>query len=452
MRETLKVSVSGVRGVVGRSFTPQIALSFAQAFGTFVGRGTVVVARDTRPSGAMFEQAVVAGLQSVGCKPVLAGIVPTPTLLLLTRDLGANGGIAITASHNPSEWNALKFVGRDGLFLDEARAEEFFDLYHQQDFPLVEEPGLQPVLRDASGPERHFARVASYVDAAAIRGARFKVAVDCCNGVGALYSASFLRERLGCDVVTVFDQPSGLFEREPEPLAANLQRLGDAVRQHGCDIGFAQDPDGDRLAIVNERGEAIGEDLTLALAVWQVLDRHGRGPVAINLSTSKAVEDVARARGCEVHRTRIGEINVASAMQRHHCVVGGENNGGVMISAIHPCRDSFAGMAIVLELMACERQPLAALRVRIPAYVVVREKRPIRSDQAPAVLRMIRREYAGRPINFLDGAFVDFGDAWVHVRRSNTEPVLRITVEAPTREAATGLLAEFSAKIASATR
>lgn len=452
MSEALKVSVAGVRGVVGRSMTPQIALSFAQAFGTFVGRGAVVVGRDTRPSGAALEHAVVAGLQSVGCKPVLVGIVPTPTLLMNVQDLGANGGIAITASHNPAEWNALKFVGRDGLFLDEARAQEFFDLYHQQDFPLVGEQELQPVVRDAQGPARHFARVLRYVDVAAIRAARFKVAVDCCNGVGALYSANFLREQLGCEVVTVFDQPTGLFEREPEPVPQQLGRLGQAVVQHGCALGFAQDPDGDRLAIVNERGEPIGEDLTLALAVWQVLERHGRGSVAINQSTSKCVEDVARTRGCEVYRTKIGEINVASTMLRRNCVVGGENNGGVMISAIHPCRDSFAGMAVILELMAKEQRSLSALRADIPAYVVARDKLSIRSDRAPAILRAMRRDYAGRPMDFLDGAFIDFGDAWAHIRRSNTEPVIRVTVEARTEEAARNLLDEVRAKVIAASR
>ena len=432
MKASLKVGVSGVRGVIGESFTPQLATSFAQAFGTFVGGGAVVVGRDTRPSGVMIENAVVAGLQSVGCKPILVGIVPTPTLLMLTRDLGANGGIAITASHNPSEWNALKFVDRNGLFLDEAHAQELFDLYHQQDFPLVREEALQQVQRESAPMHRHFQRIVEYVDAAAIRARKFKVAVDCCNGVGALSSANFLRDQLGCEVVTIFDKPSGIFEREPEPVPKNLTRLCETVVKEKCAIGFAQDPDGDRLAIVNENGQPIGEDLTLAFAVWQVLDKHGKGPIAINLSASKAVEDVARARGCEVIRTKIGEINVASAMLKNRCVVGGENNGGVMVSAIHPCRDSFVAMALALELMAHTGKSVSQLRAEIPEYFVERDKLEIRSDQSPEILRMIRREFADRPVNFLDGAFVDFGDAWLHVRRSNTEPVIRVTAEART--------------------
>lgn len=442
MKDVLKVGVSGVRGVVGDSFTPQLAAGFAQAFGTFVGQGPVVVGRDTRPSGLMIEQAVVAGLQSVGCKPILAGVVPTPTLLMTTPAVGARGGIAITASHNPAAWNALKFVDRRGLFLDEARAQELLDIYHQQDFPLVAEADLPTVTAEPYPVERHFKAIMGYVDQALIRHRRFKVAVDCCNGVGALYSPFLLGSLLGCDVVPLFDTPSGLFEREPEPLPENLGALGDAVRRGGCDIGFAQDPDGDRLAIVNERGEPIGEDLTLAFAVRQVLDRHGTGPVAINLSTSKAVEHVARERGCAVVRTRIGETHVAGSMLEIGAVVGGESNGGVIIPRIHPCRDSFAGMAVVLELMAGTGRSVSALRDEVPEYFVVRDKVPARADRAPGALRHLRRIYEDRRMNFLDGVFIDLDDAWVHARRSNTEPVLRITAEARSREEALRLARE----------
>lgn len=447
MKEALKVGVSGVRGIVGDSFTPQLAAGFAQAFGTFVGQGPVVVGRDTRPSGLMIEYAVVAGLQSVGCKAILAGVVPTPTLLMTTLHVGARGGIAITASHNPAEWNALKFVDRRGLFLDEARAQELLDIYHQQDFPLVPEADLPTVTAEPYPVERHFKAILEYVDQELIRQRRFRVAVDCCNGVGALYSSFLLRSLLGCDVVPLFDTPSGLFEREPEPLPENLSALRDAVRREKCDIGFAQDPDGDRLAIVSEKGDAIGEDLTLAFATRQVLDRHEQGPVAINLSTSKAVESVARARGSRVVRTRIGETHVAGAMLELGAVVGGESNGGVIIPRIHPCRDSFAGMAVVLELMACTGRTVSELRSDVPEYVVVRDKIPARSEKAPGALRQLRRIYADRQMNFLDGVFIDLDDAWVHARRSNTEPVLRITAEARTHEEAHRLAREVRAHL-----
>ena len=447
MKEALKVGVSGVRGVVGDSFTPQVAASFAQAFGTFVGRGAVVVGRDTRPSGMMIERAVVAGLQSVGCKPLLAGIVPTPTALILTRHLGARGGIAITASHNPSPWNALKFIEREGLFLSETRAQELFDVYHQQDFPLVQESDIPSVAIESDPMEEHFQRVLDYVDGERIRKSQFKVAVDCCNGVGALHTVPFLKELLGCKVVPVFDQPSGIFEREPEPLPENLQRLCETVVQEKCAVGFAQDPDGDRLAIVNEKGQPIGEDLTLAFAVQQVLSHHTQGPVAINLITSKSVEYVARQYGSEVVRTKIGEINVCETMLRIGAVVGGENIGGVIIPAVHPCRDSYGGMAVVLELLAMSGKTISELRAMIPEYFVVKEKIRIRGEQAPVILRALRSEYAGQKINLLDGVYIEFGESWVHVRRSNTEPVIRITAEAATQDESLSLAATIRSQI-----
>ncbi|MCO5045146.1 MAG: phosphoglucosamine mutase [Verrucomicrobia bacterium] len=448
MKESLKVGVSGVRGVVGASFTPQLALGFAQAFGTFVGRGPVLVGRDTRPSGLMFEYAVVAGLQSVGCKPILLGVVPTPTVLLMTKELGARGGIAITASHNAAEWNALKFVDRRGLFLEENRAQELFDVYHQQDFPLVAEADLPATAALPNPVETHFKRIVDYVDANAIRRRQFRVAVDVVNGVGALYSVPFLQSLLGCEVVPIHVAPTGRFERDPEPLPEHLGALSRAVVEHRCDIGFAQDPDGDRLAIVDEQGRPIGEDLTLAFSARQVLEVHGKGPVAISLSCSRAVEDVVRALWCEVTRTRIGETNVARVMQEQGAVVGGEHNGGVIIPAIHTCRDSFAAMAVILELLARTGMRVSDVRAEIPRYVMVRRKLPARAERAPEALRELRRHYAERKMNFLDGLFIEFEQAWAHVRRSNTEPVIRLAVEAPDREQANARADEIEALLA----
>ena len=430
MREALKVSVSGVRGVVGESFTPQVATVFSQAFGAFIGHGGVIIGRDTRPSGPMIEAAVAAGLQSVGCKPILAGVIPTPTVLYLTKLRGARGGIAITASHNPSQWNALKFIDRTGRFLRESRAEELLDIYHQRSFPLVEESDIQEVeFQDASTHE-HFQKIFNYVDSKKIRKRKFRVAVDCCNGVGAVFSEDFLRSGFDCHVVPILNDPTGAFEREPEPLPKNLKALSNAVVEHGCDIGFAQDPDGDRLAIVNEKGEPIGEDLSLAFAVKQVLAFHKKGPVAVNLSSSKSIEYIANLYGCEVVRTKIGEINVSDTMIEIGSPVGGESSGGIIIPAIHPCRDSFAGMAIVLEMMALEDQPISKIRNSIPHYYVVKDKIRLRSDQTPKVLRSLRKVYADKKMNLLDGVHVDFGDKWIHARRSNTEPIIRVLAEA----------------------
>ncbi|HMP88770.1 MAG TPA: phosphoglucosamine mutase [Kiritimatiellia bacterium] len=445
IKETLKVAVSGVRGVVGVSFTPQLAASFAQAFGTFVGVGPVVIGRDTRPTGLMIEQAVVAGLQSVGCTPILAGIAPTPTLLMLVPSLGARGGIAITASHNPGDWNALKFIGANGLFISESRAQELFDVYHQQDFPLVEETLIKKVRFEKYPTENHFKRILSYINPQAVKRRKLKVAIDCGNGVGALYSPIFLDAMLGCDIYPIFDTPSGRFEREPEPLPQHLGRLSQVVQENRCDIGFAQDPDGDRLAVVDDKGRPIGEDLTLALAVWQVLDKHERGTVCINVPTSKAVDVVAARYGCQVVRTRIGEINVAEAMLKNDAVVGGENIGGIMISKIHPCRDSFSGMAVILEMLAMRDQSVSEIIGSLPSFSIYRGKVAIRPELAPIIIRHIRHTHEPAKINMLDGLFVDLGKhSWVHIRRSNTESVMRITAEAESRESAKAIVDSYT--------
>ena len=447
MKSFLKVGISGVRGIVGESFTPQLAMSFARAFGSFVGRGSVVIGRDTRPTGLMIEYAVVAGLQSVGCKPLLAGIVPTPTLLRLTAEHSALGAIGITASHNAAEWNALKFVDRTGLFLGRSRAEELFDIFHQGDFRVVPEHEIPEATRIADPTRGHFERVFQYVDTAAIRALRLKVAVDCCNGVGALHTRGFL-EKLGCEVVTCFDAPNGLFEREPEPLPENLVTLGQLVRDHGCAIGFAQDPDGDRLAIVDATGRPIGEDMTLAFAVQQVLERHEKGPVAANLATSSSVRRVAERFGCRYIRTAVGEINVTEAMVAAGAVVGGEGNGGVIVPAVQPSRDSYVGMAIVLELLAQTGKSVAQLCDAIPRYCIGKDKIVVRSDRAPQILQALRRKYADRKVTLIDGLHVDLDeDRRFLIRASNTEPVIRIVTEAPDEEEAAELLAALKCEI-----
>jgi phosphomannomutase len=333
------------------------------------------------------------------------------------------------------------------MFLTELRAEELFDVYHQQNFPLVPESELMPVVIEDHAMEYHVRRILDYVDQKKIQKKKFKVAIDCCNGVGAVHSVAFLRDVLGCTVYPVLDQPSGRFEREPEPTPKNIKLLCDTVKAQGCDIGFAQDPDGDRLAIVNEKGEPIGEDQTLALAVQQVLDAHEKGPVAVNLSTSKSVEYVARQRGVDVVKTKIGEINVSETMVRIGAVAGGEGNGGVIIPRMHPCRDSYIGMAVVLELMAMSGKTISELRGAIPSYTMIKDKIRIRGEQAPEILRALRRQYADKNLNLLDGVYIDFGDSWVHARRSNTEPVIRITAEAPSQAEATKLASEFRQNI-----
>jgi phosphomannomutase len=264
--------------------------------------------------------------------------------------------------------------------------------------------------------------------------------------VGAIHTRGFL-ERLGCDVVTCHDKPMGAFEREPEPLPENLGALMELVVKERCDIGFAQDPDGDRLAIVNEKGQPIGEDLTVAFAVWQVLDHHQKGSVAFPLPTSRSVQYVAEKRGCEFVRTKVGEINVSETMLAIGAAVGGEGNGGVIIPAIHPSRDSYAGMAVVLELMAMTGRAVSQLRDEVPRYYLVKDKIKVQGEKTSMILRMLRRKYENRKINLLDGVYVELEDAWFHVRVSNTEPIMRVVTEAPSPEAARKLADEIKAEV-----
>lgn len=439
MKAGLKAGVSGVRGLVGESFTPRVAMSFAQAFGVLMGGGKIVVGRDTRTTGGMVEEAVTAGLLSVGCQPVLTGIVPTPTVLILTQELAARGGIVITASHNPAPWNALKFVEASGMFLNAVRADELLDVYYQQEIERVTEPRMLKPVRFEHAMQVHVERVLRYVDAELIRSCAFRVAVDCCNGVGALHSADFLC-RLGCEVFPVLDGSPGVFEREPEPLPGNLSVLCGQVREAECAVGFAQDPDGDRLAIVDEQGCPIGEDLSLALAAWEVLEQHGRGPVVANLSTSRVMDDVAQRFHVAMHRSAIGEINVAERMLEVQAVAGGEGNGGVIVPAVHPCRDSYVGMALVLELMARKKKNISAVRDELPRYELVKDKVALRPGQSAHIMRLLRQRYADCTLNLQDGVFVDYGKSWVHGRPSNTEPIIRLMAEAPTREQAQALL------------
>ena len=442
-RSSLKISVSGVRGVVGESLTPQIAATFAQAFGSYGGGGTIIVGRDTRPTGLMMQQAVTAGLISVGCEVVEVGICPTPTILFLVKQLGAAGGVAITASHNPVEWNAMKFIGAGGLFLNSNQATEMLDVYHQSDFRIVPESRLKPARSLANPVESHVAKILSLIDVAAIRKRKLRVVLDCCNGAAAPYDAEFLKS-FGCDFVLINAEPTGIFARGAEPVPQNLGLLCDAVKRERADIGFAQDPDGDRLAIVDEQGRPIGEDYSLAFAAKYVLARK-KGPVVMNLSTSRTVADVAAAAGCEVRLTKVGEINVTQELLDCGGVIGGEGSGGVIWPDLHPCRDSFTAMALVLALLAESGKSVSQLVAGLPRYEIVKDKVSGSGEQARRMLRHVREKFADRKMSLVDGIRIDFERAWVGLRPSNTEPIVRIVAEAPSREEAAKLVAEFKA-------
>lgn len=427
---SLKVGISGVRGVVGESFSPQLVTSFAAAFGTYSGAGPILIGTDSRPSREMVKQAAIAGLLSVGCTPVDLGIVPIPALMLHVRAAGAFGAICISASHNPIEWNALKFVGPDGIVLRPSQFAELTDLYHQGVYPRVGGRDITEVRHDSTALARHRDTVVDAVDAAAIRARKFKVAIDCCNGAASHATPDFLRA-LGCEVITLNTDPDEPFPHNPEPLPENIGDLCCAVREKGADIGFAQDADADRLAVVDEHGESLGEDCTVALAVRHIL-KSDPGPVVVNISTSRMVDDVAKECGCKVYRSRVGEVNVVEKMLEVGSRIGGEGNGGVIMPAVNPCRDSFVGIALLLEALAREGGTISRMRDRIPSYAISKQKLPMAAREMAPALRRMAYEFRGEEIDRTDGLKVIWPDRWIQARPSNTEPIIRITAEAPT--------------------
>ncbi len=443
---TLKISISGVRGVIGDSLTPTLLTRFAQAFGTYMGSGAVVVGRDTRTSGEMVRQAVVAGLLSSGCRVVDLGVCPVPTVQLAVRHRRAHGGIAITASHNPAEWNALKFVGPDGLFLGAGPARELLDIYHQGEYVKVSGADMRSVERMTDGLDLHLKAIMDAVGPVPQSPKRLRVALDACNGAGALIAPRLL-EALGVDVVPINITPNGLFPRGAEPIPENLGALCETVRANRCDVGFAQDMDADRLAVVSERGDPIGEDYTLVLATWHVLGKQP-GPVVANLSTTAALDEVARRFNCPLVRTKIGEANVTERMVADHAVIGGEGNGGVIYPAINFARDSQVGMALILHLLASSGKTVSALMAELPRFVMVKEKLACPSSKIPDVLRMVRREFASLPMDTRDGVKVMLPDGWFHVRGSNTEPIVRVVAEAPSAAAVRRIVDDVFSRVA----
>ncbi|HJP91834.1 MAG TPA: phosphoglucosamine mutase [Pyrinomonadaceae bacterium] len=431
---TLKISISGVRGVVGQSLTPKLLTRFAQAFGTHTGSGTIVIGRDPRTSGQMVKHAVVAGLLSTGSRVIDIGMCPVPTVQLQVRHRRAQGGIAITASHNPAEWNALKFIGSSGLFLDSEQARELLDIYHQGEYTKVVGAEIRTVEKIEGATDLHIKSILDVLGPLPKTQKKLRVVLDSCNGAGSIVGPKLI-EALGAEVIPLNTTPDGSFPRPAEPLPENLGELCRIVKEQHADIGFAQDMDADRLAIVSDQGEPIGEDYTLVLATLYVLGRE-KGAVVANLSTTSAVADVANKFGCPVFLTKIGEVNVTDGMQQQNAVIGGEGNGGVIYPRINFARDSLVGMALVLHLLADSQKTVTELLETIPRYTIVKEKMACPSHRIPVVLRKVRQEFAKFPLDTRDGIKVTQPDGWLLVRGSNTEPIVRIVAEAKTEDRA----------------
>ena len=439
--EGLIFSVSGARGVVGQGLDPLVLTEIAAHFGQFVGPGTVVVGRDSRVSGEMAMAAVTAGLVGVGNDVVDIGLASTPTVEVAIREANAVGGIQISASHNPAEWNALKLLSSRGIFLT---ADEGAQLKAQRDagrpkFKRYDELGKATKRHDFN--DRHVAEILAspLVKEDDVRKRAPKVVVDCVAGVGGPIAALLL-EKLGAgEVHFLHAEPTGLFPRVPEPLPENLTELGDAVKKAGADIGFALDPDADRVAVVDENGRPIGEEVTLAVVVDSFLPILG-GDVVVNVSTTMAIDDVAKRHGANVHRTPVGEVNVTEKMLAIGAKIGGEGNGGVIVPAVNPGRDGLLGMALWLTALANENATTSELAGRIPATVMRKDKVGIEGVDVESVLAELPSAFEGWQVDHTDGLKLISADGWVHVRKSNTEPILRLLAEARTAEAVDSIL------------
>ena len=439
-------SVSGVRGIVGKTLTPEIAARYASAFGTYVKGGKIVIGGDARPTGPIIKAAAIAGFRAVGCDVMDIGLCPTPTIPLLVDYLQAKAGCAITASHNPIEWNALKILGGAKRPFSARDVEKMYAIVDAGTPAYVAWSRIGDFDFDHHLWEYHVERILKLklVDRRSIARRKFTVVVDAVNGAGSMLAPTLLR-RLGCRVVELHCRPDGRFPRRPEPVPQALTALGRRVRQVRADLGFALDPDADRLAIVDEKGKPLGEEYTLALAVRWVLT-HRRGPVAINLSTSQMVDDVAAELGCRTYRAKVGELNVAAEMKKRKAVIGGEGNGGVIYPELLYGRDAAVGMALVLSLLSAEGRPVSQVAAGLPRYYQAKATRPMPTDFSARLERFAVKPIQGR-ISRLDGVKVFLPEGSVHVRASNTEPIFRVITEAKTRRCARMLVEDALATL-----
>lgn len=453
----LMVSISGIRGVIGTSLTPEVLVKYVSAYSEYCRRGPIVIGRDGRATGAAVAALVSGTLQQMGSDVIDLGICPTPTVALAVERLNAAGGIAITASHNPMVWNGLKFFASDGLFLDAAQNREFWD--------LAAKPSRDYVPWDRQGQalrNDHFIR--EHIDAVLgmpilrrdeIRRRALRVVVDCVNASGAVVVPQLL-EHLGCTVIPLNCDGSGVFAHTPEPLPENLTQLSREVKAQRADLGIAVDPDTDRLVLIREDGEPYGEEYTIATCVRHVLKHHVHAgvetpPVVVNLSTTRAVDDICTEFHAPLVRTPVGEINVAKKMREVHAVIGGEGSGGVIYPQVHTGRDALVGIGLILQALTDFGGPVSALKASMPQYSITKGRVDLGTKNAGEILARLAVRFAkeGR-LTTDDGVKIDFERSWVHLRTSNTEPIIRIIAEAPDKAVADDLVGRFTQEIGAA--
>jgi phosphomannomutase len=439
----LIVSVSGIRGIIGDGLSVEATARFAAAFGSTMNRGHVLVSRDSRPSGDMLRHAVIAGLLGSGCTVEDIGIAPTPTCGFAVRFLQAAGAIQITASHNPAPWNGLKMFGADGAVLSASDGAVVRGLYESGDFPRATWNGIGSTRVPPDVAVEHLHSVLEQISVARVAGRGYRVFLDANGGAGGPLAVQMLKD-LACEVVECGCDPNGHFAHEPEPTPAHLQDVAPWVKQSESAVGFVLDPDADRLSLIDEDGNCVSEEVTLALAVkWRL--REQSGPVVINMSTSRMVEDVATAAGSPCFRSAVGEANVVARMREVEAIIGGEGNGGVIDPRVGWVRDPFVGMAFILSLMAEEKKSFAELVRELPKYAMLKTKFEVSREKLPGAYAALKSQWTDVRLNTEDGLRIDGTDWWLHVRGSNTEPVVRVIAEAPSEEQARELCDEAGA-------
>ncbi len=432
--QLLKIGISGVRGIVGQTITPELVLNFTSAFGTCLGEGSVLVGRDTRPSGPMLREACHSALISTGCDIIDLGICPTPVLQFMVRHLNAKGAISISAGHNGKDWNALTFINSDGTYLNSFQGEEVLDLYHLGQFTSmpVEKLGKAEGLTDYLGA--YFDALCGFVDVETISRAGLRIVVDCCNGAGAKIVDEFGR-RMGCEVIAINNERSGYFPHDPEPCARNAQQAASVMEVLKADAGFLTNSDVSRISLIASKDQALSEEFTFPLIAQAYLAR-AKGPVVTTVMTSSMIDEVARKMNCSLFRTRVGQSHVVETMMLEDAVIAGEGSGGVAVSAFQPAFDGFLSIAIVLEAMARNGSTLGDLVDNLPRYHLVKEQIGCPLPRIYSLVNEIKKLYPGEWLETNDGIRLNTGSGWIHLRASATEPLVRIYVEDTSMERA----------------
>lgn len=430
---TLMVSISGIRGIIGDGLEPEVIVKYTNAYADFIGEGKVVVGRDARITGEMVNQIVTGTLLAKGLDVIDIGICPTPTVQYTVKTLNAQGGIAISASHNPNQWNALKLLNSTGQFMSP-------DEHHQMKQNL-EKQSKCVVWEKIGNRTEYFEGLKNHIDAVLnlpvidiqkIKEKRFRVLADCVNGAGA-YCVPDLLKQFGCEVIEMNCEKTGIFPRLPEPLPENLVETMKAVKEYNADFAVVVDPDVDRLVLITDKGEPFSEENTITLASDFILNKIN-GNVVVNLSTSRSVEDIAKKNNSACYRSPVGEANVVQKMKEVHAVIGGEGSGGVIYPALHYGRDALVGIAFTLQYLSDSGKKLSEIKELLPKYFIAKKKIDLKSVSPDEVIEILLKKYSKNKINTEDGLRIDFEDHWVHFRKSNTEPIIRIITESKTEK------------------